>query len=30
MGAILAVKTELGMTDKRAFGLGMAPICWLD
>ena len=30
MGAILAVKTELGMTDKRAAGLGMAPICWLD
>ena len=30
MGAILAVKNELGMTDKRAAGLGMAPICWLD
>jgi hypothetical protein len=30
MGAILAVKNELGMTDKREAGLGMAPICWLD
>lgn len=30
MGAILAVKAELGMTDKREAGLGMAPICWLD
>ena len=30
MGAILAVKTELGMTDKRSAGLGMAPICWID
>jgi hypothetical protein len=30
MGAILAVKKELGMTDKRRAGLGMAPICWLD
>jgi len=30
MGAILAVKKELGMTDKRTAGLGMAPICWLD
>jgi len=30
MGAILAVKTELGMTDKREAGLGMAPVCWLD
>uniref|UniRef100_UPI003563769C hypothetical protein n=1 Tax=Desulfosarcina sp. TaxID=2027861 RepID=UPI003563769C len=30
MGAIMAVKNELGMTDKRAAGLGMAPICWLD
>ena len=30
MGAILAVKTELGMKEKRAAGLGMAPICWLD
>jgi len=30
MGAILAVKKELGMTDKREAGLGMAPICWLD
>ena len=30
MGAILAVKAELGMTEKRAAGLGMAPICWLD
>jgi hypothetical protein len=30
MGAILAVKTELGMKAKRAAGLGMAPICWLD
>ncbi len=30
MGAILAVKNELGMTDKREAGLGMAPICWLE
>ena len=30
MGAILAVKAELGMTDKRDAGLGMAPVCWLD
>ena len=30
MGAILAVKKELGMIDKRQAGLGMAPICWLD
>ena len=30
MGAIMAVKRELGMTDKREAGLGMAPICWLD
>ncbi len=30
MGAILAVKNELEMTDKRETGLGMAPICWLD
>jgi hypothetical protein len=30
MGAILAVKAELGMTDKREAGLGMAPVCWLD
>jgi hypothetical protein len=30
MGAILAVKNELGMTNKRAAGLGMAPICWID
>ncbi len=30
MGAILAVKAELGMADKRHAGLGMAPICWLD
>ena len=30
MGAILAVKAELGMTDKREVRLGMAPICWLD
>ena len=29
-GAILAVKAELGMTDKRDAGLGMAPVCWLD
>ena len=29
MGAILAVKAELGMTDKREAGLGMAPVCWL-
>ncbi len=29
MGAILAVKKELGMIDKREAGLGMAPICWL-
>jgi len=27
---ILAVKAELGMTDKREAGLGMAPVCWLD
>jgi len=26
----MAVKRELGMTDKREAGLGMAPICWLD
>lgn len=30
MGAILAVKAELGMTNKRHAGLGMAPICWLE
>jgi hypothetical protein len=30
MGAILAVKSELGMTEKREAGLGMAPVCWLD
>jgi hypothetical protein len=30
MGAILAVKSELDMTNKRPAGLGMAPICWLD
>jgi hypothetical protein len=30
MGAILAVKTDPGMTDKRPAGLGMAPIFWLD
>jgi hypothetical protein len=30
MGAILAVKAELEMTDKREAGLGMAPVCWLD
>jgi len=30
MGAILAVKNELGMTYKHEAGLGMAPICWLD
>jgi hypothetical protein len=30
MGAIMAVKNELGLTGKREAGLGMAPICWLD
>jgi hypothetical protein len=30
MGAILAVKAELEMIDKRHAGLGMAPVCWLD
>ena len=29
MGAILAVKAEIGMADKRDAGPGMAPICWL-
>ena len=29
MGAILAVKAELGMINKRYAGLGMAPVCWL-
>ncbi len=29
MGAILAVKAELGLIDKREAGLGLAPICWL-
>ena len=29
MGAILAVKGELGILDKHAAGLGMGPVCWL-
>jgi hypothetical protein len=28
MGAILGVKNELGIIDKRISGLGMGPICW--
>jgi hypothetical protein len=28
MGAILAVKGELGILDKPAAGLGMGPVCW--
>jgi len=28
MGAILAVKGELGIMGKRAAGLGMSPVCW--
>jgi hypothetical protein len=28
MGAILAVKGELGIMDKREAGLGMSPVCW--
>lgn len=28
MGAILGVKNELGLVDKRIAGLGMGPICW--
>jgi hypothetical protein len=30
MGAILAVKRELGISDKKDTGVGMAPIYWLD
>jgi hypothetical protein len=30
MGAILAVKGELGILDKRDAGLGMGPVCWVD
>ena len=29
MGAILAVKAELGLIDERHAGLGMSPVCWL-
>lgn len=29
MGAILAVKGELGILNKPASGLGMGPVCWL-
>ncbi len=30
MGAILAVKGELGILNKPAAGLGMGPVCWLE
>jgi len=30
MGAILAVKSEFGITTKNDAGLGMAPIYWID
>jgi hypothetical protein len=30
MGAILAVKGELGILNKHAAGLGMGPVCWLE
>jgi hypothetical protein len=29
MGAIMMVKDELGIIDKRDAGLGMSPVCWV-